>query len=1414
MHGPRYSTHNPPFITGPVFPYTGSTDRPDLDDNYKQQPFMSGHWLRFAAFCLLCVLHAPLWAQASAPRVMPYQGEAQPSFPFEVTPQEQAWLQAHPVIRVGIDRDFAPFEWIDDKGVYRGMVADYLEIVESTLGVPFEIIRDKTWRQTLELAKNGELEMLSDANQTPDRAQYLEFTEPYLQSPVVIIAHSSTGYVGRLSNLRGRRVAIETGYFMQEILRRDYPEIRLVEADNEVDALHLVNDGEADAYVGDGVSLNYFIQVEGLLNLRHSGSTPYNSLHRIAVPKQQAELLGLLKKTLDSIDTREKDAILNRWMGVKIEQGIRTSTLLQYLLGGLVIFSVLGFYILRLRQSELARAESEQRLNDILANINVYVYTKDLQGRYMYANQRVCELWQLPLRSIIGSADDKFFDDNTTRKIRVVDKQVLQLGKTVHAEEHNMLVDGSTNATYLSTKLPLRDRQGKVYGLLGVSTDISDRKRAEMRDRSRNAILELLAGDAELERILTEIAVVLEREFNGMRASILLLTRDDNSLRLGAAPSLPADYVAVLDGLKVGNHTGACGMAAYRNERVVVDNIASHPACLPLHEEAKKASLVSCWSQPVRSSSGQVLGVLALYASHSVTPNRNDILTLEQMSQLIGISIEKTEAHNDLLAQKRLLQLLIDEFPDRLALKDWDGRFILVNKTLARSYGRQHAEMLGRVEADFATDVDGASASLAHLRQVMAGAATEVVYEDRTVDGELRHFRCIHKPLSDDQDRLQVLVISQDITDVVQSKNEAEQLNRQLNYVLNATREGVWDWDMRSDKLRHNQQWAEIMGKDASESEHSFAQFLSGVLDEDRARVDQAIKLALETGEPYFSEHRRYREDGEIIWVCSRGQVVEWDDAGQPLRMVGATEDISARKQAERKIAENEQLLRNSIDAIGEAFVIYDKDDRLIYFNERYREIYASSAPVIEKGRHFREILEYGCARGQYREAIGREQAWIEERLHQHNQPASDVIQQLDDGRWLNVRERKTETGYIVGFRADITDLVNARKAADSANRAKSRFLASMSHEIRTPMNGVLGMAQLLQDTRLDEEQRGFVDIINQSGNNLLRIINDILDFSKLESDKVVLEMATFDLQRLCVECMQTIGSLADNERIELKLDFAQTSKTSFYGDAGRIRQIIINLLGNAIKFTEQGSVTLAVEVGEGEGDMDEVRLTVTDTGIGIDPAVIGNLFQEFNQADQETTRRYGGTGLGLAISRRLVELMGGDIDVVSEPGRGSRFSVSLPLRSVVADALNDQAPDAAVHSRDPLRANVLVVEDVLPNQIIARRFLQSFGCQVELAANGREALAKWRGHAFDLIFMDCRMPVMDGYEATRLIRAEDGRGGAGNARVPIIALTANASAEDRELCHEAGMDDVITKPFKREQLYQAVRHWSSQSAG
>lgn len=390
------------------------------------------------------------------------------------------------------------------------------------------------------------------------------------------------------------------------------------------------------------------------------------------------------------------------------------------------------------------------------------------------------------------------------------------------------------------------------------------------------------------------------------------------------------------------------------------------------------------------------------------------------------------------------------------------------------------------------------------------------------------------------------------------------------------------------------------------------------------------------------------------------------------------------------------------------------------------------------------------------------------------------------------------------------TQLAVARDRAEAGARAKSEFLATMSHELRTPMNGVLGMAQLLLHTPLSDEQAARVHALRKSGEALLRIINDVLDFSRMEAGKLTIEAQPFDLYQLLEDVRETLATAADVVGLALEVDVSPTCPRHVMGDEGRVRQVLFNLVGNAIKFTDRGRVLLRAEASDVPDDK-SIRLHVTDTGIGMSPATLARLFAPFTQGDGSATRKHGGSGLGLSISKGLVELMGGSLAVTSAVGEGTHFTVTLPLPAAAAPAPARDATGrdhtavaagAALRTGlEPRGVRVLVAEDNMINQVVAVSLLAHLGCTVDVAADGMEAVRRWSEGAFDLILMDCQMPEMDGYEATRRIRAAE----AGERRIPIVALTANAMREDRDACLAAGMDDHIAKPVTEESLLAAI---------
>ena len=526
--------------------------------------------------------------------------------------------------------------------------------------------------------------------------------------------------------------------------------------------------------------------------------------------------------------------------------------------------------------------------------------------------------------------------------------------------------------------------------------------------------------------------------------------------------------------------------------------------------------------------------------------------------------------------------------------------------------------------------------------------------------------------------------------------------------------------------------------------------------------------------------------------------------------------DITARKNAERQSKQASDLLVNSINALDDAFALYDVNDKLVLCNQRYKDHYPLCADVMLTGNTFEHIIRTGAERGQYEEAVGRVDAWVQERMAVHQQPLSQLTQKLADGRTLRIFERKLPDGQTVGFRVDVTELVVATEAAEMASKSKSQFLANMSHEIRTPMNAIIGMLSLLHRTELSPQQLDYADKSQNAAQSLLGLINDILDFSKVEAGKMTLDPQPFRIDQLMRDLAVILSTNVGSKGIEVLYDIDRQVPPVLLGDSMRLQQILINLGGNAVKFTSVGQVVVSVRTTQLTETTACLNFAVRDSGIGIAQENQARIFSGFSQAEASTTRKFGGTGLGLAISKRMIEIMGGELRLDSEIGKGSVFSFTLEL-PLVTDVPEDLQVQPRL-SASPRR--VLVIDDNTVACELTVAMAQSWDWPTQYVHSGDDALRLVEAHPdaatfpFDVVYVDWNMPGMDGWETARRLRQMNAA--RGNPPLVIIMVTANGreTMAQRTEEEQSKLNGFLVKPITASMLFDATLQPDASQSG
>ncbi|WP_186455928.1 PAS domain S-box protein [Nitrospirillum pindoramense] len=841
-------------------------------------------------------------------------------------------------------------------------------------------------------------------------------------------------------------------------------------------------------------------------------------------------------------------------------------------------------------------------------------------------------------------------------------------------------------------------------------------------------------------------------------------------------------------------------------------------------------------------------------ARADVAPGAAEFVQLARAFNDMAVALDRHE--RDIAQREAQFRDLTEVSSDWFWETDPQGRFIQMSQGVA-SLGVPAAHFLGRTRRDFAIDPD--SGDFRAYEECLAARRPfrNLAYSLHGEDGVPRHVVVSGKPVFDEAGTfLGYRGSGRDRT----SQVAAEERLRLLQSVAVHATDGIMITEAGSLEepgpriIFVNEAFTAVTGYPREEAVGRSPRFLQGPLT-DKAALER-IGQALKAGEPVRQRLQNYTRDGQAFWADLAifparvdTRITHYvallrdvsDQVAATLQLNAQVTELEAARatlQAQRTLLDS--VLNASLDVVLAYETVRDQDGSVSDF--RFALVNVAGERMVGRaaadlvGQGLKELFPELARDGLFTRQVEVVDTGI---------PASFEYHRDLDDRWFRVTAVPWGRGLVVTL-SEVTrekkregelaalaeDLAGAKQAAEAASRAKSDFLANMSHEIRTPMNGIMGMTQILLGTPLVAEQRAYAEAIHDSAQGLLNIINNILDISKLEAGKVELETVDFALGEVVDGVMALVSPQAREKGLELTATLVPEAAGAYNGDPTRLRQVLLNLMGNAVKFTAEGRVCLTVSLVPAEAVAGKampdarrpLRFTVADTGVGMDADQQGRLFQKFTQADTSINRRFGGTGLGLAISWELVRLMGGTIALDSAPGAGSTFIVDVPLRSAgahgdhtVAGAAAGGRGDAAspVEQRAGRQApprgrgrHLLLVDDNMVNRSVARIMLEREGYTVDMAEDGQAAVAACRATAYDLVLMDVQMPVMDGVTATRALRRD-----LGLRRLPILAMTANAMVGMREDYLAAGMDDYVSKPFDQQQFLDTVARWVASGA-
>ncbi|HMD96451.1 MAG TPA: PAS domain S-box protein [Terriglobia bacterium] len=1027
------------------------------------------------------------------------------------------------------------------------------------------------------------------------------------------------------------------------------------------------------------------------------------------------------------------------------------------------VIGVIGTYedITERKQVEAALIEERQLLRTIMDNLPDVIYFKDRESHFTRINSAHARLFGLsdPAEAM-GKTDFDFFTAEHAQSAFADEQEIIRTGQPVVGKEEKETWPDGRETWASTTKMPRRDANGNIIGTFGISRDVTDRKRAERQLEERTAYLNALVENSPLGIVVVDPENRV-RLSNPAFEQLFRYRRDD------IAGSDINDLVAPPNLLQ----------EAHEYTGQVAEGEFVHGTAVRRRSDGTLVD-VEIYGVPLKLGD-QFVGSFGLY---------QDIT-------------ERKRAEQELAQERNLFHALMDCIPDTIYFQDTACRFMRINKAQAKMLGvADPSEAIGKTDFDFfpadiAQDFYDKEQKLVQSGQPIIDAIQKITKPD----GQVVWLSATEVPIHDAQGKIMGYVgVSRDITDRKRAEVALQASERRYRHFLERNTAGVLRSTVDGTVLDCNESLVRILGYDSLEEmkARSMREFYL-----DLPARDTMIRLLRKEKALTAYELRFRRKDGVPIWCLANINLAEQDGSEV---LEGTMVDITERKQAEEARRQSEAQLDALVRSLDD--IVFEFDAEGTYLNVWAGDESLLARPKAELiGHRISEVLG---------EASGLRYIELFKRVLARGRPEDCEyrLEVLGGVRWFLGRISPISAAdgsykSVCMLSRDITErkraeeeLEKAKEAAEAGSRAKSEFLANMSHEIRTPMNGVLGMVELALDTDLTREQRDYLGMVKSSADALLSVLNDVLDFSKIEAGKLDLDPIAFKLRDHVAQSMKPLALRAHQKGLELAYDICREVPDEVVADPSRLRQIIINLTGNAIKFTERGEIAIVVEVESQGPDRVELHFQVRDTGVGIAPEKQALVFDAFSQADGSTARKFGGTGLGLTISSRLVKMMGGRIWLESELGKGSCFHFTIPVLVAATTAV----PEPIEQSR-LAGLRVLVVDDNPTNRRILGEMLERWGMKPVPTESGGQALAaleraREAAAPFALLLADVNMPQMDGFTLVERIRQhEDLR------KTTIMMLTSVGQRGDAARCRELGIAAYLIKPIGQSQLLDAI---------